>query len=194
MNEWLRLSLACIEEDRLNPAYTFETFVVSSANRFAHAASVAVAELPARAYNPLFIYGGSGLGKTHLLQAIGQYARMVGNAGLVRYVSARRFTDDLIHSRLPDETRAFQRRYREVDILLVDDVQSLENSDRAQDEFFHTFNALHNANKQIVITADCSPRRLSTLDDRLRARFEWGLIADIQPPDLGTRVTARRAN
>ena len=194
MNECLRLSLAVIEEDRLNPAYTFERFVVSSSNRFAHAASVAVAESPAGAYNPLFIYGGSGLGKTHLLHAIGQYARMGDNARLVRYVSTQQFTNDLHHSSLPDETHAFQRRYREVDILLIDDIHVLENSDRAQDEFFHTFNALHNANKQIVISSDRSPRQLFTVDDRLRARFEWGLIADIQPPDLGTRVTVRRTN
>lgn len=165
---------------------------MSGANRFAHAAAVAVAESPAGPYNPLFIYGGSGLGKTHLLQAIGQYVAMIGNTRRVRYVSAQQFTDDLIRSPLPDETRAFQRRYREVDILLIDDIQVLENSDRAQDEFFHTFNALHNANKQIVISSNRSPRQLFTLDDRLRTRFEWGLIADIQPPDHGTLVALRR--
>jgi chromosomal replication initiator protein len=174
--------------NRLNPKYTFETFVIGSSNRFAHAASVAVAESPAKAYNPLFIYGDSGLGKTHLLHAIGQYATMLGNARFVRYVSTEEFTNDFINSLRDDKTQAFQRRYRDVDILLIDDIQFLETRERTQEEFFHTFNTLHNANKQIVISSDRSPRQLATLEDRLRTRFEWGLLADIQPPDLETRI------
>ncbi|WP_433212478.1 chromosomal replication initiator protein DnaA [Dactylosporangium sp. CS-047395] len=174
--------------NRLNPKYTFETFVIGSSNRFAHAASVAVAESPAKAYNPLFIYGGSGLGKTHLLHAIGQYATMLGNARFVRYVSTEEFTNEFINSLRDDKTQAFQRRYRDVDILLIDDIQFLETRERTQEEFFHTFNTLHNANKQIVISSDRSPRQLATLEDRLRTRFEWGLLADIQPPDLETRI------
>jgi chromosomal replication initiator protein len=174
--------------NRLNPKYTFETFVIGSSNRFAHAAAVAVAESPAKAYNPLFIYGGSGLGKTHLLHAIGHYATSLGNAKAVRYVSTEEFTNDFINSLRDDKTSAFQRRYRDVDILLIDDIQFLENRERTQEEFFHTFNTLHNTNKQIVITSDRSPRQLATLEDRLRTRFEWGLLADIQPPDLETRI------
>ncbi|HEX6872210.1 MAG TPA: chromosomal replication initiator protein DnaA [Micromonosporaceae bacterium] len=173
---------------RLNPKYTFETFVIGSSNRFAHAAAVAVSESPAKAYNPLFIYGGSGLGKTHLLHAIGHYATTLANAKSVRYVSTEEFTNDFINSLRDDKTSAFQRRYRDVDILLIDDIQFLENRERTQEEFFHTFNTLHNTNKQIVITSDRSPRQLSTLEDRLRTRFEWGLLADIQPPDLETRI------
>jgi chromosomal replication initiator protein len=174
--------------NRLNPKYTFETFVIGSSNRFAHAASVAVAESPAKAYNPLFIYGSSGLGKTHLLHAIGHYATTLGNARTVRYVSTEEFTNDFINSLRDDKTSAFQRRYRDVDILLIDDIQFLENRERTQEEFFHTFNTLHNANKQLVISSDRSPKQLSTLEDRLRTRFEWGLLADIQPPDLETRI------
>jgi chromosomal replication initiator protein len=174
--------------DRLNPKYTFETFVIGSSNRFAHAASVAVSESPAKAYNPLFIYGGSGLGKTHLLHAIGHYATALGTAKSVRYVSTEEFTNDFINSVRDDKNSAFQRRYRDVDILLIDDIQFLESRERTQEEFFHTFNTLHNANKQIVITSDRSPKQLSTLEDRLRTRFEWGLLADIQPPDLETRI------
>jgi len=175
--------------NRLNPKYTFETFVIGSSNRFAHAAAVAVAESPAKAYNPLFIYGTSGLGKTHLLHAIGHYATDLGTAKTVRYVSTEEFTNDFINSVRDDKTNAFQRRYRDdVDILLIDDVQFLENRERTQEEFFHTFNTLHNANKQIVITSDRKPKDLSTLEDRLRTRFEWGLLADIQPPDLETRI------
>lgn len=173
---------------RLNPKYTFETFVIGSSNRFAHAAAVAVAESPAKAYNPLFIYGSSGLGKTHLLHAIGHYATTLGNARSVRYVSTEEFTNDFINSLRDDKTSAFQRRYRDVDILLIDDIQFLESRERTQEEFFHTFNTLHNANKQIVITSDRSPKQLATLEDRLRTRFEWGLLADIQPPDLETRI------
>jgi chromosomal replication initiator protein len=175
--------------NRLNPKYTFETFVIGASNRFAHAAAVAVAESPARAYNPLFIYGGSGLGKTHLLHAIGGYAQSLGTAKAVRYVSTEEFTNDFINSLRDDKQSAFQRRYRDdVDILLIDDIQFLENRERTQEEFFHTFNTLHNANKQIVITSDRSPKDLATLEDRLRTRFEWGLLADVTPPDLETRI------
>jgi chromosomal replication initiator protein len=174
--------------NRLNPKYTFETFVIGSSNRFAHAAAVAVAESPAKAYNPLFVYGSSGLGKTHLLHAIGHYASQLGNARAVRYVSTEEFTNDFINSVRDDKSSAFQRRYRDVDVLLIDDIQFLESRERTQEEFFHTFNTLHNTNKQIVITSDRSPKQLSTLEDRLRTRFEWGLLADIQPPDLETRI------
>ena len=175
-------------ETRLNPKYIFETFVIGSSNRFAHAAAVAVAEAPGKAYNPLLIYGDSGLGKTHLLHAIGHYAQELGHARSVRYVSTEEFTNDFINSIRDDKASAFQRRYRDVDILLIDDIQFLEKRDRTQEEFFHTFNTLHNANKQIVITSDRSPKALATLEDRLRTRFEWGLLADIQPPDLETRI------
>lgn len=173
---------------KLNPKYRFETFVIGSSNRFAHAAAVAVAESPAKAYNPLFIYGGSGLGKTHLLHAIGHYAKELGHARVVRYVSTEEFTNDYINSVRDNRGHDFQRRHREVDILLIDDIQFLEKKERTQEEFFHTFNTLHNANKQIVITSDRSPKALATLEDRLRTRFEWGLLADIQPPDLETRI------
>nr|WP_277605258.1 chromosomal replication initiator protein DnaA [Glycomyces sp. L485] len=177
---------------RLNPRYNFDTFVIGSSNRFAHAAAFAVAEAPAKAYNPLFIYGGSGLGKTHLLHAVGHYAHDLGTAASVRYVTTEEFTNDFINSLSDRRQQAFQRRYRDVDILLIDDIQFLMDRERTQEEFFHTFNALHNANKQLVISSDRSPKQLQTLEDRLRTRFEWGLLADIQPPDLETRIAILR--
>ena len=173
---------------RLNSKYTFETFVIGSSNRFAHAAAVAVAEAPAKAYNPLFIYGDSGLGKTHLLHAIGHYAQTLYSGLKVRYVSSEEFTNDFINMIRDGKQDGFRRRYRDVDVLLVDDIQFLENKEGTQEEFFHTFNTLHNASKQIVISSDRAPKRLVTLEDRLRSRFEWGLLTDVQPPELETRI------
>jgi len=180
------------ERTRLNPKYSFDTFVAGSSNRFAHAAAVAVAEAPAKAYNPLFVYGDSGLGKTHLLHAIGHYARNLFPHVRVRYVNSEEFTNDFINSIRDDRTSNFQSRYRDVDVLLIDDIQFLQGKVQTQEEFFHTFNALHNANKQVVITSDLPPKQLSGFEGRLRSRFEWGLITDVQPPDLETRIAILR--
>ncbi len=179
-------------ETRLNPKYTFETFVIGSSNRFPHAAAVAVAEAPGKAYNPLLVYGDSGLGKTHLLHAIGHYVRSLYSNAKVRYVSSEEFTNEFINAIRDDRQDRFKRRYRDVDVLLIDDIQFLEGKTQTQEEFFHTFNTLHNANKQIVLTSDRAPKRLEALEDRLRNRFEWGLITDVQPPDLETRIAILR--
>ncbi|WP_407559856.1 chromosomal replication initiator protein DnaA [Streptomyces sp. 184] len=177
---------------RLNPKYLFDTFVIGASNRFAHAAAVAVAEAPAKAYNPLFIYGESGLGKTHLLHAIGHYARSLYPGTRVRYVSSEEFTNEFINSIRDGKADTFRKRYRDMDILLVDDIQFLASKESTQEEFFHTFNTLHNANKQIVLSSDRPPKQLITLEDRLRNRFEWGLITDVQPPELETRIAILR--
>ncbi|GAA2166654.1 chromosomal replication initiator protein DnaA [Pedococcus bigeumensis] len=177
---------------RLNPKYTFDTFVIGASNRFAHAAAVAVAEAPAKAYNPLFVYGESGLGKTHLLHAIGHYARNLYPHVKVRYVNSEEFTNDFINSIRDDKASNFQRRYRDVDVLLIDDIQFLQGKVQTQEEFFHTFNTLHNANKQVVITSDLPPKLLSGFEERMRSRFEWGLLTDVQPPDLETRIAILR--
>jgi chromosomal replication initiator protein len=181
-----------VEAARLNPKYTFDTFVIGASNRFAHAAAVAVAEAPAKAYNPLFVYGESGLGKTHLLHAIGHYARNLYPNVRVRYVNSEEFTNDFINSIRDDKASNFQRRYRDVDVLLIDDIQFLQGKVQTQEEFFHTFNTLHNANKQVVITSDLPPKQLSGFEERMRSRFEWGLLTDVQPPDLETRIAILR--
>jgi chromosomal replication initiator protein len=179
-------------DSRLNPKYNFDNFVIGGSNRFAHAAAVAVAEAPAKAYNPLFIYGDSGLGKTHLLHAIGHYAERLYPGIRVRYVSSEEFTNDFINSIANNRASVFQSRYREIDILLIDDIQFLQGKDSTQEAFFHTFNTLHDHNKQVVITSDLAPKHLTGFEDRMRSRFEWGLITDVQAPDLETRIAILR--
>lgn len=179
-------------DTRLNPKYTFDNFVIGQSNRFAHAAAVAVAEAPAKAYNPLFIYGDSGLGKTHLLHAIGDYALSLYSGIRVRYVSSEEFTNDFINSIANNRGAAFQARYRDVDILLIDDIQFLQGRAETQEAFFHTFNTLHDHDKQVVITSDVPPKHLTGFEDRMRSRFEWGLITDVQAPDLETRIAILR--
>ncbi len=175
-------------ENSLNPKYTFDKFVVGSSNQFAHAASLSVAETPGKAYNPLFIYGGTGLGKTHLMHAIGHSIKQSNRHTRVAYITSEKFMNELINAIRYDKTHSFREKYRSIDVLLMDDVQFFAGKERTQEEFFHTFNTLHNDQKQIVISSDCPPRDIPTLEERLHSRFEWGLIADIEPPDLETKV------
>ncbi|MBI3661690.1 MAG: chromosomal replication initiator protein DnaA [Acidobacteria bacterium] len=175
-------------DHQLNPRYTFDTFVVGGSNQFAHAASLAVGEQPSKAYNPLFLYGGVGMGKTHLMQAIGHLVKKRNPAMRLTYISAEKFTNEVINSLRFDRMTSLRDRFRTVDILLVDDIQFIAGKERTQEEFFHTFNALYDQQKQIVVSSDCPPKEISSIEERLRSRFEWGLIADIQPPDLETKI------